>query len=191
MVETVPVRVLICLEGVQRLAVERIDVQVPRAERLDAEALAALLVEALGCRDDDFLNRFVEAQAVVGRVVEAVELAPAKGAVIGHVGVGGDLQPQLEETRPQLVEGFAVGKLTVGDGAPCRFTLSAIRVLLHRLHLRDGLFFAVPLNGLRADDLVVLGAELALLGEQRHVLFAEEFGVGAHIPQFDLVALRL
>src|SRR6478672_8161210 len=54
-----------------------------------------------------------------------------------------------------------------------------VALLEVRLQLRNGLGLTLPLRRQTADDLLVLGRELLELGEQRHVFFAEDLGVGA------------
>jgi len=131
----------------------------------------------------------VEAEAVCGRVVEPALHTPAVLAETRRGGVPRHLQAQIEELRPVLVDGSAVGELALGHGPPCSLTLGPVRILQNRTELHKGRLLPLPLHRLATDDLVVLHLELGDLGIDGHVLVAVELRADAHFAEGHLEPL--
>ena len=182
---------IIVLEGTQRGLAGGVHVQVPRAQRIEAQALAAAFVHAPRGRHDGLFDGFVEFVAVVGGVIKALQVLPHKGAVIGLAGVGGHFAAQRQELLPQLVERAAVGELPLGGQPPGLLAPGAVGRLEDRLELLHGDFLAFPFDHLRAGDFLVLGDQLLLFAHQRQVFLAEQVGFGAHVAQRNLEPGRL
>jgi len=145
------------LKWAQRGSLERVNVQIPRAQALHAQPGAPARVDAFGGGHHHALDRIQKAHVIFGGVIEAQQVQPAKGAVIGEAGVRGDLAAHGQQLLPQRVDRFAVGQLAARSGAPGALALAPVRRLHQRTKLRDGQFLAVPFHRLRAQYAVVFG----------------------------------
>ena len=177
------------LEGTQRGAIFRVNVQVPRAQLLHAQQLAAAFVNARRRRHNHIFNRFVERAAILRRVVEAREQFPAEITVVGETGVLRLLLTHIQHAQPQLVERLAVRQLALDHRPPRPFAQVAVVFLQERAHLGQCALFAFPFHRLRAGDFVVFIRQVAFLGKQRNVLFTEDTGFGFNALQRQLKPL--
>ena len=77
-------------------------------------------------------------------------------------------------------------RLATSSHASCR--RRAVRFLEITAHLHQRLFLAAKIHRLRADQFLVLLAQLGLLGFQRHIFRTEQFDVILHVAVKNLKA---
>ena len=182
-------QLLIRLKRSERRPALRIDGQVPRPQRFHAQLRLALLREPRGRRHDDFLNRVVEREAVVRRIVEPLHGLEHVLAIIPAAGVAGDLVPQRDHLFIQLIQLAGILQVAVGNEPPGLLAQRPVRLFLVAGHLLERLLPAVVLARHRPGKRLVLGRQLLVLDQQRDVLFAEDLDAVTHAPQQDLVPL--
>ena len=106
------------------------------------------------------LDGVVEAEAILGRVIEALVIGEGVGAEIGEAGGMGDLVAQDEELVEEFLELVGVLQAALDDGFPRGFAAGAVGFLLDAAHAGERLFLAVELDGHAAADFLVLLREL-------------------------------
>ena len=92
----------------ERGAIQRIHVQVPRAQAVEAHLLRALLVDFFLEGEDELLDALVEGLAVGRGVVEAVLGKEDVVDIVLAVGILGNLLAEREEVVESLVERYLV-----------------------------------------------------------------------------------
>ncbi len=177
------------VEGAERCSAVRVDGEVPWSERVDAQRLGALGVESLVEGHDRALDRVVEREAVLGRVVEAVHAGEGVPDVVVVAGVAGELVALGDHLVVEAVELLAVLQAALADGAPRGLAAGAVGIFEEPRHLGHGALLALEVDGLCAGDGVGLLAQLVELGLDGHVLVAVELDVGGGVAREHAVAV--
>jgi hypothetical protein len=177
-------------EGMERRAVVGIDAEVPGSQAPDAEAAAALLVQLAHEGDDVMLDGGVEAEAVVGGVVEALVVGEGVGAEIGEPGGERDFVAELEELIEDVFQFVGVLEAAGGDGFPGGFAAGAVGFLLQAGHAGEGLLLALELDRHGAADFLVLLGEPGDGGFARDVFLAVDLDLGLGAAAVDGVEGR-
>src|SRR3954467_2505911 len=169
------------VEGAERLFTVGVDVEVPGPQGVETqEGLAPLLVLDYD-RDDVLLYSVVEGEAVFRRVVEALHGLELVVPVVCEACVGGYLLSDLVHAVVEGIEGAGVSVARLGAHAPCLLAGGPIGLLEEASQLGKRVDLPAELGLLGAADLLELLVELALLGEEGHVLLAENLHLGAHV----------
>src|SRR5437763_274339 len=107
--------------------------EIPRLKPAEVELDAPFLMETHHRRRDPFLNGAVEAQAVFRRIVEALELLPAIGAVVGEAGDGCLPLPDLQQAPPEVVDRAAIPPTPLSFEPPGAFACPPLWILVRCL----------------------------------------------------------
>ncbi len=124
-----------------------IDGGVPGAKGGEVHVVAALLIELGDEGDTGLCDGVGEFEAVVGGVVEALEVFPHVGAVVGEAGVLGDLLAEGKELVEDVFQRFAVGEAAVVDQLPGLLAGWAVGEFQEFAHLLEGVFLAAKGDG--------------------------------------------
>ena len=115
----------------------------------------------------------MELQAVLGRVVEAPELAESEVAVVGEPGVAGDLPSQFQQAVEDMLEFLRLLQTPVGHQLPALLPQRTVRLFQVAAHLHQRLLFTAELHGQRPAQLLILLVQPRFLRLQRHILLPE------------------
>ena len=150
-------------KGCERRPAQRVDRQVPRAQRLHAERGPVLLLDLSHQRDHDPLDGLVEPDRVGDAVVEPLAVAEGVLHEIGEPRLARDLDPELFHLVEQVIERLAILEPPVGGELPGFLADGAVGLFQKRRHLGQGPLLAAKGDGHRADDLLILLLQLGQL----------------------------
>ena len=171
------------IEGFERRTAFGINVQVPRSERVETHLRLPAGMQPSDRRHNGLLNGSVEPLAIGRRVVKAVLRLMRVVTVIGEACIARDLRPHRVHPVEQIGKRVVLLHICLRAEPEGPLAHCPIRTLQERLQARNRQFFAVPIDGQAAGDLVVLAVQFRLLLHQRHVLLAEEIALIAQPAQ--------
>ena len=161
-------------ERFQRRAVLRVHGQIPRAELFQLQLPLAVVLDFADGRHDFLFHRVVKLKTIFRRVIKPAFLPEGEIAVILKARIFRNLRAELD----QLVENFLalvhVLQAALHHQLPRLLSQRAVWLFEITAHLHERFFFAAKIHRLRADQFLILLAQLRVLGFQRHVFRAEE-----------------
>ena len=174
-------------ERPQRRAPFGVDLEVPRAQLRDAQALGAVGIEAAHRRHHVLGDGVVQLAARLRVVVVAAEILEAERRVGREPGVAADLRAQRDQAIEQR---FGLGP----DRSPRRqccpvggFALGAVLALEERRDLLQRQRLAAELDRDPGDQGLLLGLQVGFFALQFGVLGAEQGDLRAALAEHDVV----
>jgi hypothetical protein len=130
---------------------------------------AALGLKLAQDRHNLALDRLVESEAIVRRVIKSAPRSKSVIAVVAEAGIASDLLSELQHLLEDLLELLQFLQPAVSDKFPGLLAERPVRLFQVTPHLRERLFLAAEIDGERSAQLLVLLAQFGFLGFQRDV----------------------